>query len=92
MKEIILIDCKFEQVKNNTIHENKELAYLSLSDSAAQWEVFVGQRWKQLTIELSAWLEDKYARSLARAQFQNLLDVSCLVILKFKKFLWTNKF
>lgn len=60
----------------NSEEKCREWIYASLTDSAAHWELFIGQRWKRLTLELSAWLEDKYARSFEKVQFENFIDVS----------------
>lgn len=56
-------------------HKSRELAYACVTDSAAHWELDIGKRWKTLTLELSAWMEDKYKSASAEAQFENFIDV-----------------
>lgn len=53
-----------------------ELTYCSLSESAAQWEVFVAHRWKTLALELASWLEDKYRQGLSKSQIKDYIHVS----------------
>lgn len=55
---------------------SRELAYASITDSAAHWELDIGKRWKALTLELSAWMEDKYNNAHNHAQFDNFIDVN----------------
>ncbi|KAK0164246.1 hypothetical protein PV328_002894 [Microctonus aethiopoides] len=55
---------------------SRELAYASITDSAAHWELDIGKRWKTLTLELSAWMEDKYRNISSHAQFDNYIDVN----------------
>lgn len=38
----------------------KDFAYASITDSLPRWEVNVNHKWKQLSPELTAWIEDKY--------------------------------
>ncbi|XP_033208533.1 vacuolar protein sorting-associated protein 13C-like [Belonocnema kinseyi] len=59
----------------NSNEECRELAYASVMDSAAHWEVFIGQKWKSLTLELSAWIENKYVNDAKKAQFENFIDI-----------------
>ncbi|XP_015594990.1 vacuolar protein sorting-associated protein 13A isoform X2 [Cephus cinctus] len=58
-------------------HEERlrELAYAAITDSAPHWEVSIGNRWKTLTLELSAWIEDKCKASLKKAQLDNFIDI-----------------
>ncbi|KAL1131713.1 hypothetical protein AAG570_011326 [Ranatra chinensis] len=53
----------------------QELAYLSLRDSAAIWEVNVAHRWKSLTLELASWIEDKWRQDVKRAQMKEYVHV-----------------
>ncbi|KAH1005296.1 hypothetical protein HUJ04_006309 [Dendroctonus ponderosae] len=50
--------------------DKKEHFYASLCDSPAIWEVNVGEKWKTLTLELAAWIEDKYARATSHKKCQ----------------------
>lgn len=62
----------------NANEDCKELTFASVMDSAAHWEVFVGQKWKSLTLELSAWIENKYMNAAKKAQFENFIDVKII--------------
>ncbi|KAK9294042.1 hypothetical protein QLX08_011233 [Tetragonisca angustula] len=53
----------------------KELVYANVTDSAAHWELYFDKRWKSLSLELSAWIESKYAHSSKKAQLENFIDV-----------------
>lgn len=53
----------------------KELAYFSITDSSAIWELHFGKRWKTLSLELSAWMEDRYRNSYQKTQLEDLIDV-----------------
>ncbi|XP_046422194.1 vacuolar protein sorting-associated protein 13A-like isoform X1 [Neodiprion fabricii] len=53
----------------------KELAYFSITDSSAIWELYFGKRWKTLSLELSAWMEDRYQNSYQKTQLEDLIDV-----------------
>ncbi|XP_047103973.1 vacuolar protein sorting-associated protein 13A-like [Schistocerca piceifrons] len=53
----------------------KELAYLSITDSAALWEVIVANKWKILTLELASWIEDKWKHDLKTAQMKDYVHV-----------------
>uniref|UniRef100_A0A0A9WWJ3 Vacuolar protein sorting-associated protein 13C n=2 Tax=Lygus hesperus TaxID=30085 RepID=A0A0A9WWJ3_LYGHE len=57
---------------NGCLHE---LAYFSLRDSAPIWEVSVAHRWKPLTLELAAWIEDRWKQDLKKAQMKELVHV-----------------
>ena len=48
---------------------------MSLSDSAAQWEITVAHKWKVVALELSSWLEDKYKQGLTKAQIKDYIHV-----------------
>ncbi|XP_044592317.1 vacuolar protein sorting-associated protein 13A-like isoform X2 [Cotesia glomerata] len=54
----------------------RELAYVSITDSAAHWELDIGKRWKALTLELDAWMEDKYKHSSNNIEFDNYINVN----------------
>ncbi|KAK2588797.1 hypothetical protein KPH14_001672 [Odynerus spinipes] len=55
--------------------EIKEFIYASVTDSSACWELCFGKKWKNLSLELSAWLENKYVNSFKRTQLDNFIDV-----------------
>ncbi|XP_014604811.1 PREDICTED: vacuolar protein sorting-associated protein 13C-like [Polistes canadensis] len=55
--------------------KSKEFLYGSISDSSACWELCFGKKWKTLSLELSAWLENKYINSFKRTQLDNFIDV-----------------
>ncbi|XP_011865236.1 PREDICTED: vacuolar protein sorting-associated protein 13A-like isoform X2 [Vollenhovia emeryi] len=60
------------QESNNV---RRELMYASVIDSAAHWELYFSKRWRNLSLELSAWLENKYTNSAKTAQLENFIDV-----------------
>lgn len=53
----------------------KELMYANVTDSAAHWELYFDKKWKSLSLELSAWIESKYAKSCKKAQLENFIEV-----------------
>lgn len=53
----------------------KELAYVSVTDSAPVWEVMVAHRWKLLTLELASWIEDKWKQDQKKAQMKDYVHV-----------------
>ncbi|XP_015437338.1 PREDICTED: vacuolar protein sorting-associated protein 13A-like [Dufourea novaeangliae] len=53
----------------------KELVHANVTNSAAHWELYFGKKWKSLSLELSAWIENKYVNSCKKAQLDNLIDV-----------------
>jgi len=53
----------------------REIAYLSLTDSAALWEVSVAHRWKPLSLELASWIEDKWRQDHKKAQMKDYVHV-----------------
>ncbi|XP_011303575.1 vacuolar protein sorting-associated protein 13C [Fopius arisanus] len=67
---IVADDCTVSRTSS------RELAYASVTDSSAHWEVDIGKRWKSLTLELNAWLEDKYRTSAESAKLDNSIDVN----------------
>ena len=62
-----------------TNYSQKELAYLSVSDSSALWEVMVAHRWKLLTLELASWIEDKWKQDQKKAQMKDYVHVSLFI-------------
>lgn len=54
---------------------NKELAYVSISDSPAIWEVNVGHKWKTLTLELASWIENKYKLHYKKCQLKDYIHI-----------------
>ncbi|KAF5273457.1 hypothetical protein FQA39_LY07474 [Lamprigera yunnana] len=53
----------------------KELAYVSISDAPAVWEVNVGHKWKTLTLELASWIEDKYKLHYKKCQLKDYVHI-----------------
>ncbi|KAG8198773.1 hypothetical protein JTE90_007083 [Oedothorax gibbosus] len=53
----------------------RELAYASLAPCPAIWEIEINHSWKLLTLELSAWLEDKFKADQQKAQLKDYLQV-----------------
>ncbi|KAL6266414.1 hypothetical protein P5V15_003265 [Pogonomyrmex californicus] len=63
-------------VQESNLHNaRRELLYASVIDSAAHWELYFSKRWRSLSLELSAWLENKYTNSTKGAQLENFIDV-----------------
>nr|XP_012219129.1 PREDICTED: vacuolar protein sorting-associated protein 13A-like isoform X1 [Linepithema humile] len=63
-------------VQESSLHNvRRELLYASVMDSAAHWELSFSKRWRSLSLELSAWLENKYTNSAKAAQLENFIDV-----------------
>ena len=56
----------------------KELAYVSVTDSSPVWEVMVAHRWKLLTLELASWIEDKWKQDQKKAQMKDYVHVSAV--------------
>ena len=55
---------------------HRELAYASFTSCPAIWEIEINRTWKLLTLELSAWLEDKWAADQHKAQLKDYLQVN----------------
>ncbi|KAL0830292.1 hypothetical protein ABMA28_002492 [Loxostege sticticalis] len=53
----------------------KELAYVSITDSLPRWEVNVSRKWKQLSPDLTAWIEDKYQTEQKKCQLKEYIDI-----------------
>ncbi|XP_026299715.1 vacuolar protein sorting-associated protein 13C isoform X2 [Apis mellifera] len=53
----------------------KELMYANITDSAAHWELYFNKKWKNLSLELNAWIESKYINSCKKAKLENFIDV-----------------
>ncbi|XP_060801512.1 intermembrane lipid transfer protein Vps13 isoform X2 [Amyelois transitella] len=53
----------------------KELAYLSITDTLPRWEVNIGCKWKQLSPDLTAWIEDKYQNDQKKCQLKEYLHL-----------------
>ncbi|XP_077263954.1 intermembrane lipid transfer protein VPS13A isoform X2 [Temnothorax americanus] len=63
-------------VQESNLHNaRRELLYASVIDSTAHWELYFSKRWRNLSLELSAWLENKYTNSVKTAQLENFIDV-----------------
>lgn len=54
----------------------RELAYFSLSDSSATWEVNIAHSWKILPLELATWLEHQKNQGIKKAQMRDYVNVS----------------
>ncbi|KAF8773523.1 Vacuolar protein sorting-associated protein 13C like protein [Argiope bruennichi] len=54
---------------------HREIAYASLTSCPAIWEIEINHSWKLLTLELSAWLEDKWNSDVQKAQLKDYLQV-----------------
>ncbi|XP_028156941.1 vacuolar protein sorting-associated protein 13A-like [Ostrinia furnacalis] len=57
---------------NNAV---KELAYVSITDSLPKWEVNVSRKWKQLSPDLTAWIEEKYQTEQKKCQLKEYIDI-----------------
>lgn len=53
----------------------KELSYVSCTDSVPRWEVNVGNNWKQLATDVTAWVEEKYQTEQKKCQLKELLHI-----------------
>lgn len=53
----------------------EEIAYASLTDSASEWMVKVGNIWKPFTVELACWLEDMWANENKKAHLKDYVHV-----------------
>ncbi|CAB3254386.1 unnamed protein product [Arctia plantaginis] len=53
----------------------KELAYVSMTDSLPRWEVNVNHKWKQLSPELTSWIEDKYQTEQKKCQLKEYIHI-----------------
>ncbi|XP_066901628.1 intermembrane lipid transfer protein VPS13A isoform X3 [Halyomorpha halys] len=53
----------------------QEVAYFSARDSAPIWEVNVAHKWKPLTLELAAWVEDRWRQDAKKAQMKEFVHV-----------------
>ncbi|XP_050533946.1 intermembrane lipid transfer protein VPS13A-like [Daktulosphaira vitifoliae] len=53
----------------------EEIAYASLSDSASEWMVKIGNTWKPFTVELACWLEEMWDNHNKRAHLKDYVHV-----------------
>ncbi|CAH2085047.1 unnamed protein product [Euphydryas editha] len=53
----------------------KELSYISVTDSLPRWEVNVGNKWKQLATDVTAWIEEKYQTEQKKSQLKEYLHI-----------------
>ncbi|CAH0720243.1 unnamed protein product, partial [Brenthis ino] len=53
----------------------KELSYISVTDSTPRWEVNVGNKWKQLATDVTAWIEEKYQTDQKKCQLKEYLHI-----------------
>lgn len=65
---------------------HEELAYLSIYDAPALWEVQVANRWKLLTLELASWIEDKWKQDQRKAQMKDYVLVSKIKNISISKY------
>lgn len=57
-------------------NKSRELAYISLTDSASIWEVSIAHSWKILPLELATWIEHQWRNGVKRAQLKDYVNVS----------------
>lgn len=57
----------------------EEIAYFSLTDSASEWMVKVGNVWKPFTVELACWLEDMWTNDNKKAHLKDYIHVRKLL-------------
>ncbi|GFG28735.1 hypothetical protein Cfor_06015 [Coptotermes formosanus] len=69
---VSLVSPAFSNISN---YCQKELAYVSITDSSPVWEVMVAHRWKLLTLELASWIEDKWRQDQKKAQMKDYVHV-----------------
>lgn len=60
-------------VQNNNIV--KELAFISISDTLPRWEVNVNHKWKQLSQDLTNWIEEKYQMEQKKCQLKEYIHI-----------------
>nr|XP_049703427.1 intermembrane lipid transfer protein VPS13A isoform X1 [Helicoverpa armigera] len=53
----------------------KELAYVSMTDSLPRWEVNVNHKWKQLSPDLTSWIEEKYQTEQKKCQLKEYIHL-----------------
>lgn len=53
----------------------KELAYVSMTDSLPRWEVNVSHKWKQLSPDLTAWIENNYQTDQKKCQLKEYIHI-----------------
>ncbi|XP_065221412.1 intermembrane lipid transfer protein VPS13A-like isoform X2 [Planococcus citri] len=54
---------------------SRELAYISVNDSASIWEVNIAHSWKILPLELATWLEHQWSQGIKKAQLKDYVNV-----------------
>lgn len=64
----------------------KELAYYSISDRPAKWEVNVSRKWKELTPDLSTWIEEQYQWNRQKCHLKDYLEIDLGRMLLIKPF------
>lgn len=55
---------------------SKELAYVSINDSASVWEVNIAHSWKILPLELATWIEHQWSQGVKKSQLKDYVFVS----------------
>nr|XP_026488707.1 vacuolar protein sorting-associated protein 13A-like isoform X1 [Vanessa tameamea] len=58
-----------------TLNGDKELSYISVTDSLPKWEVNVGNKWKLLATDVTAWIEEKYQTEQKKCQLKEYLHI-----------------
>ncbi|KAJ0183073.1 hypothetical protein K1T71_001049 [Dendrolimus kikuchii] len=53
----------------------KEMAYLSISDSLPRWELNVSHKWRQLSPDLTTWIEDKYQSDQRKCNLKEYIHI-----------------
>ncbi|XP_049872672.1 intermembrane lipid transfer protein VPS13A-like isoform X2 [Pectinophora gossypiella] len=53
----------------------RELAYVSVTDSLPRWEVNVSHKWKLLSPDLTAWIEDKYQKEEKKCNLKEYIHI-----------------
>lgn len=60
-------------VQTNTVV--KELAHVSISDSLPRWELNVSHKWRQLSPDLTTWIEDKYQTDQKKCNLKEYIHI-----------------
>ena len=53
----------------------EEVAYVTLSSSAALWEVEMRSKWKTLNMELASWLEEQWSKDVTNVTLEDVMQV-----------------
>lgn len=63
----------------------EEVAYVTLSSSAALWEVEMRNKWKTLNMELASWLEEQWSKDVTNVTLEDVMQVRtlhCYILVK----------